>query len=113
MKDTALHDLSLEMNRRPRFDVQGALQGVHRINLELARNHIIQESPSSQHNITETVFCKFTTVYEIIEKSATNASLNRFKLQKAAELQGFKDELKRRVASKDNDEIVNDVIGGK
>lgn len=113
MKDSPLHSLSLNFNSKPRFDVQGALQGTHKINLVLAKNHIIQESPSTQIDITEVVFNKLTFANDITEQAATYSLLNGLKLQKAAELQGLKEKLNQIVASKNNDEIVNDVIGGK
>ena len=122
MTDTPLHSLTLGFNSKPRDDVQGAVQGAHKVNSELASKHIIQESPSTQANIQQAVFDKLTTSNiitkiahyrnTITEKAATSSYLGSLYVLKTAEMQGLIKQLNGLVTSRDNDKIISDLIGG-
>lgn len=102
----------LKMAAYPKNNFSKYLQVVGSVNMRLGREHVIQESLSTQNNITEPIFNKLNTVEKITEKADTKAYLKGLELQKIAELQGLKVKLNELVTSKDNDSIVNDVIGG-
>ena len=112
MKDSPLHGLSVVFNGKPRYAVSDVVQGAHKINMDLAKNHIIQEPSTMQHNITETIFNKFTSINEIIEKKDLAVYLKSLEIQKSAELQSVKTKLKELTTSKSKDEQENDLIGG-
>lgn len=112
MTDTPTHDLVLNFNSKSRYDVHGAVQGIHKVDIALAQKHIFQESPSTQKDITKEVFDKLTKINDITEKSATSAYLGSLYMLKTAEMQGLKTQLNGLVTSRDNDEIINDLIGG-
>ena len=86
MTDTPLHSLALGFNSKPRYDVQGAVQGAHKVNSELASKHIIQESPSTQADMQQAVFDKLTTINNITEKAATSSYLGSLYILKSCPL---------------------------
>ena len=110
MKENPLEVVKKAANPKP--NIHKCSQVVHSVDVRLARQHHIQESPSTQNDITEAVFNKLTTINKITENVLINSYLNSLKLKKTAELQSLKAQLNELVTSKNNDEIVNDLIGG-
>lgn len=112
MTDTPLHAYSTTFNSKPRYDVPGATQGAHQIYTYLSKEHIIQEQPSSQNDITQSVFEKLTKITQIQEKAGVAKELNINYVKYQATLQSLKAQLNEEVTSKANANIVKDVLGG-
>lgn len=110
MKINPLLEIKTAANPKP--NTQKFSQVVHSVNVRMERQHYIQESPSTQRDITEPVFNKLTNVNELIEKKDLAKYLRSLEIQKMSELQNLKTRLNELVTSKNNNEIVNDLIGG-
>lgn len=107
-----LNACSTVVNSRKKNEVSDVVQALSNIYNYLEKKHIIQEQPSSQNDITQSVFEKLTRITQIQEKAGVAKELNINYVKYQATLQSLKAQLNEAVTSKANDDIVNDVLGG-
>ena len=113
MTDTPLHELSNNYNSKARNKVKEALHGTVSVNKRLSEQHVITEPETTRAEIDKEIFEKMSKIQDILSKSAQSNYLKQLYVAKTSELHLLKQNLKESVNAVQEEDIVNDIIGGK
>jgi len=110
--DTPIHALFNIVNSKDRKKTTEVLQGTYEVFKGLWEQNIIKESEQSREELNGNIFDKLTEIEKIKELSELSIYLKQRQVEYQNVLVDKKNKFKQVAQEQNEEEIVNDIIGG-